>query len=438
MAKVKPRAKLLATTLRKPSSERAEGQTEMGDRIAHNGKPQLLVDLDSKKRWANWHTRAISTVVLVMLFGAVLASGPIPTILVVMALQGAIYYEVVKLVSLPNRERKLPWLRSINWYFFFVTNYFLHGDSIILNFKDTIFSNAFLLNIASHHYFKSFIAYCLGFVWFVMNLRKNHYRFQFTMFAVTHMALLLVVCTSNFIVKNIFKGMFWFLLPVSLVVVNDIGAYIAGFFFGRTPLIELSPKKTREGFVGGLLITVGFGVLFSLWLCRYNFMICPVRDLTITALSNIRCTPNPVFAKAEFPLSPPVSSLLTLILGGSWRVIRVRPILLHSVVLSVFASLIAPFGGFFASGLKRSFNIKDFANVIPGHGGLTDRFDCQFMMGLFSYIYYISFIETQQLDVGTVLETIVNNLSPYDQMLLYRRLGTYLQEYNLIPFDQIS
>lgn len=49
------------------------------------------------------------------------------------------------------------------------------------------------------------------------------------------------------------------------------------------------------------------------------------------------------------------------------------PFQLHCIVLSVFASLIAPFGGFFASGFKRAFNIKDFGKSIPGHGGLTDR-----------------------------------------------------------------
>ena len=41
-----------------------------------------------------------------------------------------------------------------------------------------------------------------------------------------------------------------FLLPASLIVINDIAAYIFGFFFGRTPLIKLSPKKTWEGFIG--------------------------------------------------------------------------------------------------------------------------------------------------------------------------------------------
>jgi len=49
---------------------------------------------------------------------------------------------------------------------------------------------------------------------------------------------------------------------------------------------------------------------------------------------------------------------------------------LHILVLSVFASLIGPFGGFFASGLKRALKIKDFGDIIPGHGGITDRMDC--------------------------------------------------------------
>lgn len=61
--------------------------------------------------------------------------------------------------------------------------------------------------------------------------------------------------------------------------------------------------------------------------------------------------------------------------------------------MACFASLIAPFGGFFASGVKRAFKIKDFGQSIPGHGGMTDRMDCQFLMGLFAYIYYQSFIK---------------------------------------------
>ncbi|KAK9850286.1 hypothetical protein WJX84_009664 [Apatococcus fuscideae] len=60
---------------------------------------------------------------------------------------------------------------------------------------------------------------------------------------------------------------------------------------------------------------------------------------------------------------------------------------LHAVMLAMFASIIAPFGGFFASGFKRGFKIKDFGDSIPGHGGMTDRMDCQVVMAVFSYIY---------------------------------------------------
>jgi phosphatidate cytidylyltransferase len=59
------------------------------------------------------------------------------------------------------------------------------------------------------------------------------------------------------------------------------------------------------------------------------------------------------------------------------------------MTLSLFASFIAPFGGFFASGFKRALKIKDFADTIPGHGGITDRMDCQILMVYISfYIYF--------------------------------------------------
>lgn len=47
-----------------------------------------------------------------------------------------------------------------------------------------------------------------------------------------------------------------FLLPASLIAINDVAAYFFGFFFGKTPLIKLSPKKTWEGFIGASVATV--------------------------------------------------------------------------------------------------------------------------------------------------------------------------------------
>lgn len=96
------------------------------------------------------------------------------------------------------------------------------------------------------------------------------------------------------------------------------------------------------------------------------------------------------------------------------------------MVLASFASLIAPFGGFFASGLKRTFKVKDFGESIPGHGGITDRMDCQFIMGLFSFMYYSSFIAVHKATVGGVIETAVQGLDADEIVEVVKGLGKYL------------
>ena len=52
-------------------------------------------------------------------------------------------------------------------------------------------------------------------------------------------------------------------------------------------------------------------------------------------------------------------------------------------LICLFASVVGPYAGFLASGLKRAYGIKDFAATLPGHGGLIDRFDCTFIMAVF-------------------------------------------------------
>lgn len=98
----------------------------------------------------------------------------------------------------------------------------------------------------------------------------------------------------------------------------------------------------------------------------------------------------------------------------------------HILVFATFASLIAPFGGFFASGLKRTFKVKDFGESIPGHGGITDRMDCQFIMGFFAFMYYQSFIAVYKASVGNVIETAITGLSPEEQMEVVKGLTKYL------------
>lgn len=107
-------------------------------------------------------------------------------------------------------------------------------------------------------------------------------------------------------------------------------------------------------------------------------------------------------------------------LAPSWQVwahgvqVTCLPMQLHAVVLATFASVIAPFGGFFASGFKRGFKIKDFGDSIPGHGGMTDRMDCQVVMAVFSYIYFTSYVAPAGPGAAEALATVVR-LAPLEQ-----------------------
>jgi phosphatidate cytidylyltransferase len=105
---------------------------------------------------------------------------------------------------------------------------------------------------------------------------------------------------------------------------------------------------------------------------------------------------------------------------------------LHSLSLSIFSSVIGPFGGFFASGFKRAFKIKDFGDTIPGHGGIMDRFDCQVLMATFVYVYIYSFIRDPSPQ--KILNEIYT-LQPEQQLNFYRQLESHLENLNLLTLS---
>ena len=84
---------------------------------------------------------------------------------------------------------------------------------------------------------------------------------------------------------------------------------------GRTPLIKLSPKKTVEGFVGGAFSTVLFALVWGSIFMRFDYMICPARNLGVNALSNSSCVPNPVFVWREWIIPQPARVMLSTIVG---------------------------------------------------------------------------------------------------------------------------
>ncbi|KAF2837320.1 phosphatidate cytidylyltransferase [Patellaria atrata CBS 101060] len=410
-------------------SDMSESVSEPGSPIRNGAllKPEALPISDYEKKKQTFITRTIWTLVMIAGFFASMFAGHIYMIIVVTAVQIISFKEVIAIANLRSRERSLRFTKTLSWYFLGITMYYLYGESVIYYFKHIVLIDRVLLPFATHHRFISFMLYVIGFVFFVGTLQKGQYRFQFTQFAWTHMALCLIVVQAHFIMNNIFEGMIWFFLPVSLVITNDIFAYLCGITFGRTQLIKLSPKKTVEGFVGAWIFTIVFGIILTNIMMRYSYFICPVNDLGSNFWTGLQCKPNPVFnpVKHSLPFTLPAWTHIP-------TTYTFAPLQLHVLVLATFASLVAPFGGFFASGLKRTFNIKDFGDSIPGHGGMTDRMDCQFIMGFFAYMYYSSFIATYHASVGSVLEQAITGLSAMEQMEVVKGLSKHLVNQGVI------
>ena len=132
---------------------------------------------------------------------------------------------------------------------------------------------------------------------------------------------------------------------------NDAFAYFVGIFFGRNKMNErLSPKKTWEGFVGGVVLTAAF--------------------LTGAAL---------LFSFGNHPI------LKGVIDHEHWW---------HIVILSFLIPLVSTGGDLFFSAIKRHYQIKDFSNIMPGHGGILDRCD-SLLFSITTVAVYVSIFVNQ-------------------------------------------
>mmetsp|Transcript_9884 Transcript_9884/g.8423 ORF Transcript_9884/g.8423 Transcript_9884/m.8423 type:complete len:139 (-) Transcript_9884:634-1050(-) len=135
--------------------------------------------------------------------------------------------------------------------------------------------------MVQYHNLITFALWLAGFLSFVLTLKKGFYRYQFKRFGWTHLCCFMLVAPVSAVLSNLYSGYIWFCVPILLIIANDTFAYIFGFFFGKTRLIELSPKKTWEGFIGGMLSTIFFAILFSTYLVDFKWMICPQDQITL-------------------------------------------------------------------------------------------------------------------------------------------------------------
>jgi phosphatidate cytidylyltransferase len=129
------------------------------------------------------------------------------------------------------------------------------------------------------------------------------------------------------------------LMIIGSIWINDTMAYIVGSLIGKTPLSRISPKKTWEGTIGGVVLAIGvMGTLA--WL---------LRDEPAVAL---------------FPVT-------------EW------------MVVAAIASIAGTFGDLLESKLKRMAGIKDSGHILPGHGGFLDRFDSLLIATPFAWAYLV-------------------------------------------------
>ena len=135
---------------------------------------------------------------------------------------------------------------------------------------------------------------------------------------------------------NAAYGIVLFLLAFLIPWVCDGAAYFVGVFFGKHKMIpDVSPKKTVEGaiggIVGGVIITAVFGIIMHF----------------------------------GFGKEPNYLLLLSIAFVGC---------------------LVSQWGDLIASLLKREYGVKDYGHLFPGHGGVMDRFDSLFAVNIFIYI----------------------------------------------------
>ncbi len=119
----------------------------------------------------------------------------------------------------------------------------------------------------------------------------------------------------------------------------DTGAYFSGYFLGKHKLCPaLSPKKTIEGSVGGIITSIALCLLYGVWINK----------------------------------TYPIEGVNVLLLCG---------------LIGFAGSIISQIGDLAASSIKRQVGIKDYGNLMPGHGGVLDRFDSVIMTA--PVLYYI-------------------------------------------------
>ena len=127
-----------------------------------------------------------------------------------------------------------------------------------------------------------FSLYLLLITWFVLSIRNQAACLpRYCLLAWAHLATFFLVVAGFLLNNTLQHGMVWYIFSMSIITINDIAAYMCGFFFGSTPLIVLSPKKTVEGYLGGGAVTLLLAPLYANFLQQFSQLTCPVSQFSV-------------------------------------------------------------------------------------------------------------------------------------------------------------
>ena len=188
-----------------------------------------------------------------------------------------------------------------------------------------------------------FLAYCLFTLLVFSAMIVYHKETTFKEVGVLYSMVVLIPSALQCLVSlrdlSPDHGMFYVLIAVLAAWVADAGAYFAGTLFGKHKLCpEISPKKTVEGAIGGVVVNVAVMLLCGLLFSEFYYQGTAHADYGVLFL------------------------------------------------IGLFGAVLSILGDLSFSIIKRSCHIKDFGQVIPGHGGILGRFDSVIFTAPFVYL----------------------------------------------------
>lgn len=155
----------------------------------------------------------------------------------------------------------------------------------------------------------------------------------------------------------LFSGLRFIIYMILISTFTDIFALVFGLNFGKHKMCpKISPKKTWEGAIGGTLVAAIVGGLFAGFYDKFGHYF-------IVGATPIR------FFDGVFDVDRMPTAVLVLFI----------------IILTVLISVASQIGDLICSKFKRTYGIKDFSQVFPGHGGILDRFDS----ALFASIVFV-------------------------------------------------